>query len=175
MNEGHRERAITAERTRISAREDRYPRESMPGGLLPARIAVSKDRWRDNSRCGKCRCARRHRACARPRTLSHLEACGKNRRSMCCHALCGYAYDTWMLQDAFILRQKSLLREKCRIKPRRQETENVSNRNKVRVFIQCISLTSCLYYCCVFNLVVNYPMNIITPRNWVLQKWAIFE
>ena len=94
-SEGHHERAITAERTRISAREDRCPRESMPRGSLPARIAVCKDRWGDNSRCGKCRCARGRRACARPSALSHLEACGKNRRSICCHALCGYAYGTW--------------------------------------------------------------------------------
>ena len=87
-SEGHRKRAIMAERTRIAAREDR---------------------WRDNSRCSKCRCARRHRACAHPRALSHLNVCGKNRRSTCCRALCGYGYGTWMLQDdktAFILQQK---------------------------------------------------------------------
>ena len=34
-SEGRRERAIMAERTRIAAREDRYPR-----GLIPARIAA---------------------------------------------------------------------------------------------------------------------------------------
>ena len=57
-SEGHRKRAIMAERTRIAAREDR---------------------WRDNSRCSKCRCARWHRVCARwhrvcahPRALSRL-------------------------------------------------------------------------------------------------------
>ena len=82
---------------RINAREDRCSWGSL------------SDCWGDNSRCGKCRCARRHRACARPCALSHLEAYGKNRRSMCCRALCGYGYGTWMLQDdrtVFILQQK---------------------------------------------------------------------
>ena len=37
--------------------------------------------------------------CAHPRALSQLEVCRINCRSMCCHALCGYGYSTWMLQD----------------------------------------------------------------------------
>jgi len=49
-----------------------------------------------------------------PRSLAHLEACGKNRGSMCCRALCGCEYGTWMLQDYrtnFISQQTSLLRK----------------------------------------------------------------
>ena len=66
----------------------------------------------DNSCCSKCQCARGHRTCVCPCALSLLEACGKNRGSMCCRALCGCGYGTWMLQDdriAFISQQTSLL------------------------------------------------------------------
>ena len=77
-SEGRRKRVITAEWMRIAACEDSRG---------------------DNSRYSKCRGVRGTRVCARPRALSHLEECGKNRRSMCCCTLCGCGYGTWMLQD----------------------------------------------------------------------------
>ena len=144
-SESHCERVIMGERTRIAAR---------------------KDQWGDNSHWSKCWSARGHRVCVRPRTLSHLEACGKNNGSMCCCALFGYGYDTWMLHDdrtGFILQHKSLLHEKCRVKPSGRESKNVPNRTKVKVLF---NLQAVLYYCGVFNLVVNYLVIIITPRNW---------
>ena len=121
---GRRERAITAEQTRIAAREDRCLRGSLRGQQSLRQVSVCENT-----------------ACARPRALLHLEACWKNRRSMCCRALCGYGHGTWMLQDdrtTFILQQKSLLHEKCKVKPRGGESENVPNRSKVKVFIQCV-------------------------------------
>ena len=79
-----------------------------------------------------------------PYMLSHLEACGKNLRSMCCRALCGYGYGTWMLQHdrtAFILQQTSLLHEKCTVKPRGQESKNVPNRTKVKFLFNVFKLS----------------------------------
>ena len=37
---------------------------------------------------------------------------------------------------------------------------------KSKLLFNVFDLQAVLYYCCVFNLVVNYPMIIITPRNW---------
>ena len=160
-SEGHRERVIMAERTRIAAREDRCPWES-----LLARIAVCEDRWGDNSHCGKCRCVRGHRACVRPRALSHLEACWKNRRSMCCHAQCGCGYGTWMLQDdrtAFIWQKKVCCKRSTEWSQEvdKAKTYWIGAKSKFLFNLQAV-----LYYCCVFNLVMNYPMIITTPRNW---------
>ena len=104
-------------------------------GSLPAGIAVSEDRWGENSHCGNCRCARGYRPCVHAHALSHLEVCGKNRVSMCCRTLCGWGYSTWMLQDDrtdYILQQTSLLHEKCRVKPRGQESKNIPNKNKTK-------------------------------------------
>ena len=98
--EGRSERAIMAERTRIAACKDR----------CPTRITGCKDRWGDNNRCGKCRCVR-------PRALSHLEACGKNRAWVhvlpCCvdvDTVHGCCKATGL---PLFLPQTSLLHEKC--------------------------------------------------------------
>ena len=73
--------------------------------------------------------------CASPRVVT-LGSVGENNGSMCCCALFGYGYDTWMLHDdrtGFILQHKSLLHEKCRVKPSGRESKNVPNRTKVKV------------------------------------------
>ena len=72
--------------------------------------------------------------CASPRIIT-LGSVWENRGSMCCRALCGYGYSIWMLQDdrtAYILQQTSLQHEKCRVKPRGQESKNVPNRKKTK-------------------------------------------
>ena len=134
---------------RIAAHEDHCPWGSLPMIItahedhcpwrsLPMRIAVCEDCWGDNTRCGKCtcRCARGHRACVRPCTFSHLESCERKTVGPCVfYGLCACGYGTWMLQDdrsAFILQQKSLLHENCRVKPRGQESENIPNKNKTK-------------------------------------------
>ena len=105
----------------------------------------------------------------RPCALSHMEACGKNLRSMCCRALCGYQYGTWMLQDdrtAFTLQQTSLLHKKCRGSQEVEKAKTYQIGAKSKFVFNVFNLQAVLYYCCVYNLVVNYPMIIITPRNW---------
>ena len=83
--------------------ERRFSQESENSWV---RIAACEDRRGDNSHCSNCRCVRGYTACVHPCVLSHLEVCGKKRRSMCCHALCGCrdsvdvdTVPTWMLQD----------------------------------------------------------------------------
>ena len=144
------ERAITSEWTRIAARE-----EWCPQGSLPTRI-------RDNSRSGKCRCAIGHmyRACACSHALSHLEVCGKNRGFMCCRVLCGCGYGTWMLQDN---RTLFCSKKVCCMRSAEwsQEVEKAKTYRigaKSKFLFNVFNLQAVLYYCSVFNLVVNYPI-----------------
>ena len=100
--EGRRERATATKRTRI---------------------AVCEDRWGDNSRCGKCQCAKGHSVCASPRVVTLGSVSEKPCMGPCVAVLC-VNVDTvrGMLQGnktAFILQQTSLLHEKCRVKPKR--------------------------------------------------------
>ena len=128
----------------IAAHEDHCPQGSLRGQKSLCRYS-------------KCRCARGHIVCAPSHALSHLGSVWeKLYRSMCCRALCGYGYSTWMLQDnrtVFILQHK-----KCRVKP--------TGGKKPKFLFSVFNLQVVLYYCCVFNFVVNYPIIIIIPCNW---------
>ena len=97
--------------------------------------------------------------------LSHLEVCGEKNVGPCVAMLCvdvdivhGCCKTTGL--GLFHTKQVWCGRrpyKNCRVKPRGRESESVPNRNKT---------SYSLYFTrCVFNLVVNYPMIIITPRN----------
>ena len=106
-------------------------------GLLSSKIAEGK-----NSHSNKCRNVRGHRACLRPCTSSHLEVCGKNPGSMCCCALCGCGYGTWMLQDdrTVLFRSKQV----CCMRSadwRDWESESIQNRNKTKSKFYLLYLT----------------------------------
>ena len=91
-SDGLQERALTAERTRIDAREDCCLRGSLRGQQSLQQVSG---------------CERTKSVCASPLVVT-LGSVWENRRSMCCRVLCGRGYGTWMLQDdrtAFILQQ----------------------------------------------------------------------
>ena len=128
------------------------------------RIAACKDHWVDNSCCSKCQCARGHRTCVHPYALSLLEACGENRGSMCCHALCGCGYGTWMLQDdrtAFISQQTSLLHKKYRVKP----CKMLRKQKRYQIRTKLNQSFYSLYYKLPYTTAVFLTLSWITP--WV--------
>ena len=142
-----------------SPRERRSLRESDNGW-------TGEDRWEDNGCCCNCRCARGHRARVHYRALSHLEACEKNRGSMCCHALCGCGYGTWMLQDdrTASISQKRLLQEKCGVKPRGRESKSILNRNSyTAVFLTSSWITHVIRTAKMRNFRIQWLV-IIPPR-----------
>ena len=106
---------------RIAAREDHCLRGLLRGQQSLRQVSV---------------CKRTQSVCASPHSLSHLEACWKNSERVhvlpCCvdvDRVHGCCKATGL---PLFLPQTSLLHEKCRVKPRGRESENVPNRNKTK-------------------------------------------
>ena len=118
------------------------------------RITACKDHWVDNSCCSKCQYV----------CVSLLEACGENRGSMCCRALCGCGYGTWMLQEdrtAFISQQTSLLHKKYRVKP----CKMLRKQKRYQIRTKLNQSFYSLYYKLPYTTAVFLTLSWITP--WV--------